>query len=223
LSLLILFPQNLRAADIWFGGAAWYVWYEASSSSEKLDPAILYGPALSVRFNDDFNLTFVYYYGKFEYNYGRVSERHDSDIALNYRLNDYFKVFAGAKYRKVKTDSNEGSNPPVVINSIKTDSIGPGLGLTLTLPLTDNLYILGTGSGLLLWRKSEYDLGYEQDSLDHNNYGYNTTLGLVYYIAPISTVINLGGRYQCLMEKKDTSIKDTYYGVTLTATYYFEI
>jgi len=220
----IITPCKLYAVDISVGGAVWYAWYKASGG-ENVDPALLYGPALSVKFNDDYNLTFVYYYGEFEYNYGRTSTRHDSDIALNYRLNNYFKAFAGIKYRKIAVNSNENAEPPplVPIYSIKTDSIGPGLGVSATFPLIRNMYIISTGSGLFLVRRSEYDLGFDVDKRYHHNYGYNLTLGIAYYIEPASTIINLGGRYQCFIDRKDTSVKDRYYGITLTATYSFEI
>ncbi|MCL2155594.1 MAG: hypothetical protein FWH53_08025, partial [Leptospirales bacterium] len=168
--------------------------------------------------------TFVYYYGEYEYNYGRTSKRHDSDLALNYRLNDYLKIFAGIKYRKISTNSNENSYTPVIIYGIKTDAIGPGLGLSATIPVAKNMYLISTGSGLFLVRRSEYDLGFGAgDKIYYHSYGYNLTLGFAYYIEPVSTIINLGGRYQCFIDRKDTSIRDSFYGITLTATYSFEI
>jgi hypothetical protein len=86
------------------------------------------------------------------------------------------------------------------------------------------MYLLSTGSGLFLWRKSEYDLGDgEKDNRLYNSYGYNLSLGFVYYIEPVSTLISLGARYQCFIDTKDFGIKDRYYGITLTATYSFEI
>ena len=221
----ILIPCKLHAVDISVGASSWYAWYKPSGGA-KVDPAFLFSPALSVKFNDDYNLTFVYYYGKFDYDYGRTSTRHDSDLALNYRLNNFLKVFAGVKYRRITADSNEKSTPPppVPLYSIKTDSIGPGVGLSGTFPVIENMYLIATGSGLFLFRRSEYDLGFGvSDKRYYHNYGYNTTLSIAYYIAPLSTVINLGGRYQCFIDRKDTSIRDSFYGITLTATYSFDI
>ncbi|MCL1865589.1 MAG: hypothetical protein FWF73_07240 [Spirochaetes bacterium] len=219
----IIVSCKLYAVDVSAGAATWYAWYKASSG-EKVDPAFFYGPALSVKFDDDYNLTFVYYYGEYEYNSGKKSKRHDSDIALNYRLNDYLKIFGGIKYHKVITTSNEGSHPPVVIYGIKADSIGPGVGLTAAYPLVENMYILATGAGLFSWRTAEYDLGPRgKENRNYNSYGYNLTMSVVYYITPASTVINLGGRYQCSIDRINTNIQDTYYGITLTATYSFSI
>ena len=56
-----------------------------------------------------------------------------------------------------------------------------------------------------------------------------TTLSLAYYIAQASTVISLGGRLQYLIANYESnaifldSIKFAIYGVTLTATYTFNI
>jgi hypothetical protein len=224
-TISIIIPCKLYAVDISVGASAWYAWYKPSSG-EKVDPAFLYGPALSVKINNDFNLTFVYYYGEFEYSYGRTTKRHDSDLTLNYRLNDYLKVFAGVKYRRIEADSNKGANLPVIIHDLKANSIGPGLGLNVVYPLFANIYLFGTGAGLFAVRKAEYSLGSSGDTKDnryYQSYGYNLTFGLAYYIEPVSTVINLGGRYQCFMDRKDMSIKDSFYGITLTATYSFEI
>ena len=222
----ILIPYKLHALDISVGASTWYAWYKPSSG-EKVAPAFLYGPVMSVKINNDFNVTFVYYYGKYEYDYGRTTKRHDSDLALNYRLNDYLKVFAGVKYRRIEADSNKGSNPTVPIHNLKAESIGPGLGLNAVYPLFANIYVIGTGAGLFAVRKAEYELGYGvngiKDDRYYHSYGYNVTMAIAYYIQPVSTVINLGARYQCFMDRKDTGIQDKFYGITLTATYSFEI
>ena len=131
----------------------------------------------------------------------------------------------GVKYRRIEADSNKGANLPVTIDSLKSNSIGPGLGLNAVYPLFANTYLIGTGAGLFAVRKAEYELGggNVKDNRYYHSYGYNLTCGIAYYISPASVVINLGGRYQCFMDRKDTSIKDSFYGITLTATYSFEI
>ena len=197
----------------------WYAWYQ-SSDGQKIDPTFLYGPALSVDFNKDYNLSFAYYYGEYEHDYGRTSKQHDCELAFNYRIIDYLKIFTGTKYLKSVTNSN----PPAIINSLKSDSIGPELGFRVVLPAAKNAYLVSTVSGIYLFRKFEYDLGPGiDDTKYYHNYAYNLSLGFAYYITPASTVINLGGRYQCFIDRKDTSVKDYFYGITLTATYSFEI
>ncbi|MCL2156069.1 MAG: hypothetical protein FWH53_10420, partial [Leptospirales bacterium] len=72
LFLSILIPYNVYALDITAGAATWLAWGEQHSERSEtkytLDmessPAFLYGPTLSVKFNEDFNLTFVFLYGR---------------------------------------------------------------------------------------------------------------------------------------------------------------
>ena len=223
----ILMSGKVYAADISIGATTWYSWWDYNSEGEgdtDIDPTFLYGPALSVKFNDDFNLTFVYLYGKFDmeekYEDNGVLEiekskikRSDSDLALNYRLNDYFKVFAGAKYMSFWNAGFDHSG------------IGPGVGLSATYPLSENLFLLGTFSGFYLWGHEE-DKNGDHDS-DFKEYGFNSTLSLAYYIASASTTVSLGGRFQYVKADYDESFKDNlknkFYGITLTATYSFSL
>ncbi|MCL1865611.1 MAG: hypothetical protein FWF73_07350 [Spirochaetes bacterium] len=69
----IIIPFKVYAVDISVGATTWYAWQERTYTEWDLDgakldvdPAFFYGPAVSVKFNDDFNLTFVYLYGKFD-------------------------------------------------------------------------------------------------------------------------------------------------------------
>ncbi|MCL1832874.1 MAG: hypothetical protein FWG49_00070, partial [Leptospirales bacterium] len=61
-------------------------------------------------------------------------------------------------------------------------------------------------------------------------YAINSNLSLAYYIASASTTISLGGRYQYVRIKSNAgdnsfpvTINNTTYGITLTATYSFNI
>ena len=216
----ILIPSKIYATDITVGATTWYAWWEAEQGGNKMDadPTFMYGPALAVKFNDDFNLTFVYLYGKFDAEEaGGKVKRNDSDLALNYRVHDYFKVFAGVKYMTF-------SSP-----DFDHDGIGPGLGLSATYPVTENLFLLATLSGFHLWGKEKYTNNHPSD--DYKEYGFNSTLSLAYYIASASTTVSLGGRFQYIKTdfdsnehtNGDSSMKSKIYGVTLTATYTFSI
>jgi len=264
----IIIPCNLYSADITAGATAWYAWGGRSenlqedisdnkrSKSYSFDPTLLCGPALSVKFSNSFNLTFVYLYGKFNFNEGDIGDEHpelhysfsakskakrsDSDLALNYRLNDYFKVFAGIKYMAYETNlsydiSYTDGHKDHCYNHAKHTSIGPGLGVSSTLPLTDNIFLLTTLSGFYLFSSGEkfqdykiynnYDVDY---NIAYNEYGINTTISVAYYITQLSTVISLGGRFQYFVinyaKYEDfliNSIANKIYGITLTATYSF--
>ncbi|MCL1865171.1 MAG: hypothetical protein FWF73_05100 [Spirochaetes bacterium] len=253
----IIIPCKTYALDITLGATTWYALSEQyytqvknphgviNNSLAKSDPAFLYGPTLAVRFSNDFNITFVYLYGYFETEKNRgvgnksktKFSRSDSDLALNYRLGDYFKVFAGIKYLSygitpARTDNYTFEIP---VNVDIHTSYGPGAGLSATVPVIGNLFALGTVSGLYLWGSHGADItdiggGNPRNvNLKYNEYGVNSTLSLAYYIAPASVVISLGGRFQYLKSdyKKNViyldSIEFTSYGATLTATYTFSI
>ena len=254
ISISIIIPHKLYAFDITIGATTWYAqseqYYTQNKSAwfmnntlVKSDPTFLYGPTLAVRFSNNFNLTFVYLFGNFEtvkddgsFKYKSKYRRSDSDLALNYRLGDYFKVFAGMKYLSYDITPGDTDEATFLIKSKDPhSSLGSGLGVSATLPIVGDLFILGTFSGLYLWGADKVAIGDTNGNnprsvnLDYNEYGINSTIALAYYIAPASTVISLGGRLQYLIaDYKDNaiyldSIKFTIYGVTLTATYTFRI
>jgi len=247
----IAIPCKVDAADISIGLTSWYSWYEPLAAADEdydVDPAFLLGPALSFKFNDDFNLTFVFLTGKYDNLYtidfgsGIKSElnskikRYDADLALNYRLNNYFKIFAGLKYLSYSTNGymKFPVNSAWYVNTdTDSSSYGPGLGISCTYPITDNIFLLSTLSGFYLWNKNENSFKYStvfansftpplKDSTAKYNgklYGFNSTLSIAYYIPAISTVISLGGRYQYFID--EDNVTERCYGITLTATYSF--
>ena len=248
----IIIPCKAYSVDISVGTTIWALWmerkYESGSGGptmtqrDRHDQTFLYGPAMSAQFNDNFNLTFIYLYGQFDgtasFN-GKV-KRTDSDLALNYRLNDYFKAFGGLKYMAFSESALDSSGINDRYNA-KHKGYGPGLGLSATLPVTENVYILTTLSGFYLWGKESGNaspstppptIPFKQN---YNEYGINTTISIAYYITPASTTISLGKRFQYFRTKYDgdvprggfngdlNSMKNKFYGTTLTATYSFSI
>ena len=240
--LLTIIPYKAHAIDISVGATTWYSWWDwnhmDSLADLKVDPTFLYGPALSVKFNDDFNLTFIYLYGKFKVNvegddagedWKMSIKRRDSDLALNYRLNDYFKIFAGIKYMTYlfSLPMSDGNF------TLEQNGIGPGLGLSAAYPMLENLFLIGNISCMYLWGDEKIVNKKQESKSDIKQYGINSSLSIAYYIEPASTVISLGGRYQYYktayynIDKDDWELlnayKDKFYGITLTATYSFSI
>ena len=208
----IAIPHKIYASDITIGATAWYAWMERHPDNfptEKLGSALLYGPVLSVKYNEDYNLTFIFLYGKYD-----EFEKRDSDLALNYRLNNYLKLFIGTKYMGY-TDA-----------LIQHNAFGPGAGVSATVPVTNDIFLLATLSGLYLFGNEKFDdsVVIEEDVL--NEYGVNGALAFAYYIADYSTAISVGWRYQYYKtdyKEKALNIKTSCYGITLTATYTFGI
>jgi hypothetical protein len=234
--LSTLTPNKVHAVDITVGATTWYAQWDfktdgasanGSEYVEKDKPAFLYGPVLSAKITDDFSLTFVYLYGKLDMLFAGTTKvkykRKDGDLALNYRLNDYFKLFAGIKYM--------GFDVPIAgsSDSVEHYGYGPGFGVSFTFPLLDSLFAIVNISGLYLLVNEKCSFYSEK----FNEYGVNSSLSIAYYVAPASMVISLGGRYQyirVLYEGTDlgggatlSNLTNHIYGVTLTATYTFSI
>ncbi|MCL2025532.1 MAG: hypothetical protein FWG92_01855 [Leptospirales bacterium] len=160
--------------------------------------------------------------------------RIDSDLALNYRLNNYFKVFAGMKYLSYDIVPNNDTTKFGFEKINPHRSCGAGLGVSATIPITGNLFGFATLSGLYLLGNDRFatkDIWYPDDKqnlkIGYNEYGFNSNISIAYYIAQASTVVSLGGRFQYIIANyKGNDISLDYirfiiYGVTLTATYNF--
>lgn len=231
----VMWPATGSAVEISAGASTWYLWMktEARDYETTTESTLMYGPALSAKFTDDFNLTFIFLYGKFkdikQTDYVDAEtvtydmKRYDGDLALNYRLNSYFKLFIGGKYMGYKYELEEYDI------TCKHASYGPGAGISAVFPLGGNFFVIGNIGALYLWGK-QTDSGSDSEggsSIDYKEYGMNSSLSFAYYIEPASTTINLGGRYQYIRtkyeENTDCMDENHFYGITLSATYSFGI
>lgn len=219
-----LLSQKLNAADLSVGATAWYTAWDYEDdvdSGVKFSPSFLYGPVLSMTMTQDLSLSFVFLYGKFDMDTGSntiTNTRYDSDLICNYRISNYFKIFAGAKYIGF-TWEEDG----------KHQALGPGAGISTVFPVGGNFFILGYFSGMYLRGQEDGAKG-SSYSVKTNEYGGNASLSLAYYIQSASTTISLGGRYQQLKIKYDNNESgmtpdsmSKFYGVTLSAVYSFNI
>jgi len=227
-SILLIFAAQpaLYASDLSIGATTWYTaWKYKTDGLQKVEyePDFLYGPVMSLAFTNDFNISFIFLYGQFTMNPEGSNnsiklDRYDSDLALNYRMNNYFKIFAGAKYLAF-TWPNGG----------KHQAIGPGAGISSVLPLGGNFFILGYISAMYLRGHENGDTSSNYKT-KANELGGNASISLAYYIPSASTTISLGGRYQQINIYYDPKISPSaensiskFYGVTLSAIYTFNI
>lgn len=218
-SLVLLVPAATQAADMSIGVTTWYAWwdYDQADNNNEFDPALMYGPVLSLGFMDRWSISAVLLYGSFEdVNLHIDYERYDSDVALNYRISSYLKVFAGSKYLYVDVDSGESFH----------HVISPSLGISLTVPLGQSLFLLGSLSGLYGWGKEEGSLpAGDEFTSDLNEKGFNSTLSLAWYIDSMSTTVSIGGRYQRAWTTYDNELisdaTHSFYGLTFGAVYSF--
>jgi hypothetical protein len=214
-------PSSLNAADLSVGATAWYTawdYEDDASDSPEYSPSFLYGPVFALSMTERFSLSFVFLYGEFDMDI--VSEtmpikRYDSDLALNYRITDYFKLFLGCKYAGF-TWGTDG----------KHQAIGPGAGISAVIPLGGDLYLLGNASGLYLWGEEESGDDFNDPDSKYNEFGINSSLSIAYYIVPASTTISIGRRYQYFKtsyEKITDELTHHFYGITAAATYSFSL
>jgi len=225
LCMFVLVSSPLLAMDVSLGAATWYSWWDMSTKTDggeedsDVDPTILYGPVLSLSFSDKWTLSSIFLYGQFTMHHEGDNDekvkRFDSDTSLNYNLNNYIKLFGGAKIMGYKFPGG------------KNQSIGPAAGIGMTLPVVGNLYLLGNISGM-------YNYGHEESD-DHDNGGaqeviftapgINSTIAIAYYIDNASTTVSLGGRYQYFKINYESGSKTesdlSFYGLTLSLIYSF--
>ncbi len=225
LALIAGLSAPSHAMGISIGATSWYAWWDFKSeeSNNTMEPgsALLYGPMLALQFSENWSLSSVFLYGKFEPENGNSPsylKRYDSDSAINYALSRYFKIFAGLKY--MGFGFSEGSHY----------GYGPAAGISFTLPLVENLFLTGNISGMYLWGKhkqNEYSTAGGKTEFDYTEAGVNTNLSFAYLIASTSTTLMIGGRYQYFHSNYDregeASQNHQFYGITASAIYSFSI
>lgn len=236
--LFISLPVSYSSAtDLSLGASTWYSWWDFKESDMGMDPAFLYGPLLSVNFNNPFSISCILLYGEFKSKNEPSPDggsggpeaitRFDTDTTLNYNFNRYLKIFTGVKYMGFswKEEQSDGTHY----------SVGPGLGVGATIPLFKSIYLLLNASYTYALGKHEqsyYDGESNTegtDSVDLNETCYNTNATIAYYIQSASTSLNLGFRYQYVIsdykEEKNHMEDDSFsfYGVTFSAVYSFQI
>jgi hypothetical protein len=229
-SFIIFPPAKVASAiELSAGASTWYCWWKNADDEKdmKLSPAFLYGPVLSMRFDESWSLAGVILYGEFtpkdkdrDRSPDSVS-RYDSDLSLNYNINRYFKIFSGGKFMGFtwKAGHTDGTHW----------SAGPGLGIGSTLPLTESLYLLINLSGTYSWGK---DVNTTNDNgVDVKNRNkikersISTSLSFAYYFSSASTSVNLGFRYHYLninsSNKQDDNDTNNFFGPTFSVVYSF--
>jgi hypothetical protein len=218
--LLIMFMllfgarSQVWGIDVSAGFTSWYSDWKmkrVNAPEPTFETNFMYGPIMSVRLNRSFNIASVFLYGGFTYveeNY--TIYRFDSDTTLNYRFNKYVKFYTGLKVMGFYWESGHNGNHT---------GLGPGLGIGLTYPVLDKLYITFNFSGIVAWGWHDSNDG----RFLFNEKGVNTSLNLAYYISPLSSFIIVGYRYQYFYTDYDDYFDAdmNFYGPTVSFMYTF--
>ena len=218
-------PSSLSAAAFSVGATTWYTAWDCDLEGDSTDleysPSLLYGPVISASFTPELSMSFVFLYGVLDGDNESSPDttRYDGDLALNYRINSWLKLFAGVKYIAFSWSDDNGDG--------KHQALGPGAGLSSVIHMGGNFFLLGYLSGLYLKGEETYPGSSGDYHLKAEEYGYNASLSIAWYIPSASTTISLGGRYQYIhIDYKDNEGPENdndFYGVTLTAVYSFNI
>lgn len=218
-------PGILWAADITVGASAWYTSWDIELEDDlgtiESEMGLMYGPVFSIAFLDRWSLAGLFLYGKFEdpemdgVSLWSNQDRYDFDLTLNFAINKVFKIFAGGKYIRFifHVPGSEDSSYTM---------FGPGAGLSATFNIWASLYL--TANASYVYMKGEAEL--VDSTVDLVTRGVNASMALAWYIAPASTTLYIGGRYQRLLEdrKEDDNFKyHEMLGFTASATYSFSI
>ncbi len=194
-----------------------------------MNSAPLYGPILAFDFAGKWSVNIVFACGShfnpegrhyaFDGDVGIGKTRasiykYDLDPTLTFSVNKYLKVFAGMKLQGYVYDAtqlfiNINTREKTLKNDLGFTNYGPGLGISITVPLTHGFYLLTNASGLYL-RSAFY---YNENRIvllnsstpfyysrrinnDLNIFGFNTGLSVAYIIPAASVTLSIGGRYQ---------------------------
>jgi hypothetical protein len=214
-------------ADVSIGVSTWYSDWNVKpswSAVEKRTPGLLYGPVLGVGITDKWSLGGVFLTGQVGEKYtngsNRKLRRYDSDVSVNYTINRYFRIFTGWKNFQYIWNSDL-SDVGLFQSADRTYKIyGPGIGIGLTLPVSDSFSIINNFSYIYAWGKMK-----TSETIDVTAKGYNITISPVYFYEPLNISVMIGWRYQSLKTdyKSTTDTDDTtaFYGFTLSFLYHF--
>ncbi len=227
-----------QAMEMSVGANVWYAKWDMNDGGTEVDPGLLYGPALSIKLSDSFGFNTVFLMGDFEAG-SESYRRYDSDTSGSYKLNDYFKIFAGLKYMAYRinmefSDEFPYTDPITGVTSydeyssevsIDVDSFGPAAGISVVFPLGNSFFVIGNISGMYLWTTFKEDVeGGNSSTLKEKTYGANATGAIAYYIAPASVTVSLSGRYQYINYYEDQmDSQHDIYGVTASVIYSFSL
>jgi hypothetical protein len=160
-------------------------------------------------------------------------ERKDYDLAVNYIISKYYKVYAGYKYQDMNIDFelhyDNVMGQQRDIYHLKSQAHIPTIGVGAVYPLTEKL-VLGGQLGLLysiMDLKITNSAGTRENIWPHPGPGFNGELSVTYQLQR-TILTQLGYRYQVFTVEargpgRDTIEKsyDITQGLTFTAMYLF--
>jgi len=230
--LLLLGATPGRAAGMSVGVNTWYsTWDLEPASGMSYDSSLMYGPVLGVDWGKKWSITCVLLTADYKATAEVMGSsfpihfrRYDSDTTLNYTVLKWLKVFGGIKYMRYDTRKTGESVPVFGSSDNRHYTYGPGLGIGLTLPISDSLFALVNVSGMYLTGRASENL---VENYNLTETGINTTASIAFYAESIATTFAIGVRYQYFKSDPDIAggvTSDlTFYGITFSAVHHFSL
>ncbi|MBN1552058.1 hypothetical protein JW979_11330 [bacterium] len=184
ISIMILFAVTTVAAKDWgvtLGGAYWKPDWDRGSTEGTTDG--LLGPTASLRYKNVI-LSVQYYSGEFDIEDTFTADRTDLDLAVSYRLFNYY--FATVGYKSVEFDWEAGYALDASITGYAV-----GFGGSYTSP--SGFLFYGAGSYL---PQMDYEWNFGGIKETYDTTGYTFEAGTGYVFRPAHMMLKLGYRYQ---------------------------
>jgi hypothetical protein len=254
--LCVAFTVQAYSWDLGLGVTSYYSYWEPAYikayNNDKVDPVLMAGPVISLQVFEKWTIglqgiisvkNFNSEYTVFVPGAGNVTitsscERMEAEAGIMYSASSCFKIFAGYKHisfdekglNHIQVPAGYSSNVDFWENQFQIS--GPGAGIALILPVTENLK--ATLSTSLLYFDMTYQGYYlikngtniESDNVDYSYHGYgnNSSLVFTYFVQSFNTAISTGARCQYIKYKSEGGApdldSDLNYGVTLSAMYF---
>ncbi len=222
---------------------------------EMIEPAeFVYGGLLALNLSERISIGGVFSYGagwKCKSNYYNNPtgteihmfksinkiERLETDISISYSLSSVFGVFFGWKYLD---EHGEGTyyyfplsmSSQILIGEFDINfySTGPGVGLSATINIAKNLYLISSITGIYQVSRVTVDITgisriqeSKKEEQTDKYLGGSLSMNMAYVIPDTSVTLSLGGRYQRLNSLKEQNKRILFYGILISAIYSFNI
>ena len=218
-----------------------------------IPPAIMIGPAFSLKINETISWSTIFIAGNYNMNaFGFAYsgslwvyksavkiQRYDVDTVLNFTITDYMKFYFGIKYQHFDYIQDILITTfRLQLNDIEYNSVSGAFGISLNWHLGNSFFLIFNLSAMyqhLFIDQTGFDRQWAitiptSDSTSFHGFGGNSTISIAYVIQPISTIVNIGIRYQYLyflgfgdsefpnLDKES----DHFYGLVFSVLYTFD-
>jgi hypothetical protein len=202
----------------------------ADGTSETFDigSAIMVGPALNVRFDNNMfaGVTYLATTSDYEFQNSNIPpdtigiDRKDLDLTVGYMFTPRFGMFIG--YKSIDASATFTAPPPVA-DAFDLTLKGPGIGILGNIPLTNSVALYGNLALMSIKEKFEFSAAAGGGSSSSDMVGASTEVGVAVAFSEAFSG-NLGIKFQSFAGEEDEfgdQYTETFSGLTLGLNYTF--